>query len=205
MPQCAIVSIIKRESPLPCAHTPRTTPHHTSSAAQASQDDRWNDWRRSPAGKRRPCDLFANCPGIGPTEKGHFAWGEPIIEIPATAGFWPNEALPGLFALSLFIRGYPALPLSEKHDSHLSLPPAQGGMHPSRTLGRGYQDRTVHNGKQCGRSTLISSSPALRAICTCSHNWSVFVEVLAIQISLAPCPPFLIFLWLGKRVWKFSS
>lgn len=54
--------------------------------------------------------------------------------------------------------------------------------------------RTVHNGKQCGRSTLISSSPALRAICTCSHNWSVFVEVLAIQISLAPCPPFLIFL-----------
>lgn len=54
--------------------------------------------------------------------------------------------------------------------------------------------RTVHNGKQCGRSTLISSSPALRAICTSSHNWSVFVEVLAIQISLAPCPPFLIFL-----------
>lgn len=40
MPQCAIVSIIKRESPLPCAHTPRTTPHHISSAAQTSQDDR---------------------------------------------------------------------------------------------------------------------------------------------------------------------
>lgn len=59
--------------------------------------------------------------------------------------------------------------------------------------------RTVHNGKQCGRSALISSSPALRVICTCSHNWSEFVEVLARQISLAPRPPFFIFSWTRKK------